>query len=77
MSRSREQVAAFLAAHVVDSAEAARILGFAHRTGLAYHVRRGIDPVARLGRTDVYARAEIERRVLLRRGRRARGGPSD
>lgn len=46
--------------HVVDSAEAARMLGLSHRTGLAYHVRRGIDPVARIGGTDVYSRAEIE-----------------
>lgn len=71
MTRSREQVAAFLAAHVVDSAEAARILGFAHRTGLAYHVRRGIDPVARLGGTDVYARAEIEEYAAGLAARRA------
>ena len=65
MSRSREQVAAFLAEHVVDSAEAARMLGFAHRTGLAYHVRRGIEPIGRFGK---YAA-----RLAARRQERGRG----
>ena len=76
MSRSREQVAEFLAEHVVDSAEAARLLGFAHRTGLAYHVRRGIEPIGRFGGTDVYSRSEIEQyaaRLAARRQERGRG----
>lgn len=76
MTRSRQQVAAFLAEHVVDSAEAARLLGFAHRTGLAYHVRRGIEPIGRFGGTDVYARADIEAfaaRLAARRQERGRG----
>lgn len=59
MTATREQVAAFLRENVVDTAQAARMLGFARRQSLAYHVGRDIHPVGRFGGSDVFWRGDV------------------
>ena len=62
----RDAVKAFLAEHVVDTAGAVELLGFASRTGLHYHVNSGaLVPLARFGPVNVFWREDVAR---LRRG---------
>lgn len=58
----RDEVKAFLAEHVVDTAGAVKLLGFASRTGLHYHVNSGaLVPLARFGPVNVYWREDVAR----------------
>lgn len=58
----RDAVKAFLAEHVVDTAGAVELLGFASRTGLHYHVNSGaLVPLARFGPVNVYWREDVAR----------------
>lgn len=58
----RDSVKAFLAEHVVDTAGAVELLGFASRTGLHYHVNSGaLVPLARFGPVNVFWREDVAR----------------
>lgn len=58
----RDTVKAFLAEHVVDTAGAVEMLGFASRTGLHYHVNSGnLVPLARFGPVNVFWREDVAR----------------
>ena len=58
----RDAVKAFLAEHVVDTAGAVELLGFASRTGLHYHVNSGaLVPLARFGPVNVFWREDVAR----------------
>ena len=59
MTVTHDGVAAFLHEHVVDTTEAARMLGLARRQSLAYHVGRRIQPVGRFGGSDVFWRDDV------------------
>ena len=57
-----DTVKAFLAEHVVDTAGAVELLGFASRTGLHYHVNSGaLVPLARFGPVNVFWREDVAR----------------
>ena len=58
----RDAVKAFLDEHVVDTAGAVELLGFASRTGLHYHVNSGaLVPLARFGPVNVFWREDVAR----------------
>ena len=58
----RDAVKAFLDEHVVDTAGAVEMLGFASRTGLHYHVHSGaLVPLARFGPVNVFWREDVAR----------------
>lgn len=64
---TREDVRDYLLEHVVDSTEAAKIVGLAYRSALHYHVQRDepgnrgtLIPVGHLGRGTQFLRRDVE-----------------
>lgn len=61
MNPTRQQAAAYVRAHVVDSRTAAEIIGLHSRTAMDYYLKTGaIQPIGMLNRGNLYLRAEVE-----------------
>lgn len=62
---TRDEMAALLARHVVDTAAAVEMLGLAGRTSLHYYVDRdreaSLRPLARFGPSNVFWREDVLR----------------